>query len=145
MLGVTYQGGQLQVIIGKDLLKVYEEVLKLGYSDGGAVDEKLDVDLKGEKDFGWAGSDWLHFRCRTAYGSGTDRRRYSQGVPAADLKVYAPFADSSTYTLLSIVGNAVFYFMPILVAYGAAKKLGATPRIPWSWPVHWSLLNGRLL
>ena len=42
-------------------------------------------------------------------------------------KVYAPFADSSTYTLLSIVGNAVFYFMPILVAYGAAKKLGATP------------------
>lgn len=49
VLGVTYQGGQLQVIIGKDLLKVYEEVLKLGYSDGGAVDEKLDGDLKGEK------------------------------------------------------------------------------------------------
>ena len=53
VLGVTYQGGQLQVIIGKDLLKVY---------------------------------DWLHFCCRTAYGSGTDRRRYDQGVPAADLQ-----------------------------------------------------------
>ena len=86
VLGVTYQGGQLQVIIGKDLLKVYEEVLKLGYSDGGAVDEKLDGDLKGEKDFGWAGSDWLHIRCRTAYGSSTDRRRYDQGVPTADLQ-----------------------------------------------------------
>lgn len=36
-------GGQLQVIIGKDLLKVYEEVLKLGYSDGGAVDENWTV------------------------------------------------------------------------------------------------------
>ena len=60
-------------------------------------------------------------------------------------KVYAPFANSSTYTLLSIVGNAVFYFMPILVAYGAAKNWVRPPRIPWSWPVHWSLLNGRLL
>lgn len=43
VLGVTYQGGQLQVIIGKDLLKVYEEVLKLGYSDGGAVTKNWTV------------------------------------------------------------------------------------------------------
>lgn len=127
VLGVTYQGGQLQVIIGKDLLKVYEEVLKLGYSDGGAVDEKLDGDLKGEKiSVGQAVIGYISAAVQPMVPA-----LIGGGMIKVFLllisKVYAPFADSSTYTLLSIVGNAVFYFMPILVAYGAAKKLGATP------------------
>jgi PTS system beta-glucosides-specific IIC component len=127
VLGVTYQGGQLQVIIGKDLLKVYEEVLKLGYSDGGAVDEKLDGDLKGEKiSVGQAVIGYISAAVQPMVPA-----LIGGGMIKVFLllisKAYAPFADSSTYTLLSIVGNAVFYFMPILVAYGAAKKLGATP------------------
>ena len=127
VLGAQWKAGQLQVIIGKDLLKVYEEVLKLGYSDGGAVDEKLDGDLKGEKiSVGQAVIGYISAAVQPMVPA-----LIGGGMIKVFLllisKVYAPFADSSTYTLLSIVGNAVFYFMPILVAYGAAKKLGATP------------------
>ena len=41
--------------------------------------------------------------------------------------VWADFADTTSYTLLSGVADTAFFFMPIYVAYGAAKKLGATP------------------
>lgn len=36
------------------------------------------------------------------------------------------FASTTTNALLGWVANAPFYFMPVFVAYGAAKKLGAT-------------------
>ena len=36
------------------------------------------------------------------------------------------FGDTSTYTILSGVADAPFFFMPILAAYGAATKLGGT-------------------
>ena len=41
--------------------------------------------------------------------------------------VNSGFADSTTYTVLSGVADAAFFFMPIFVSYGAASKLGATP------------------
>lgn len=37
------------------------------------------------------------------------------------------FAKTSSYMLLSAIADAPFYFMPIMVAYGAATKLGGTP------------------
>ena len=40
---------------------------------------------------------------------------------------WAPFEDTSTYTLLSMLADVPFYFMPVFVAYGGAKKLGGTP------------------
>ena len=43
--------------------------------------------------------------------------------------VWADFADTTSYTLLSGVADTAFFFMPIYVAYGAAKKLGTTPRL----------------
>lgn len=40
---------------------------------------------------------------------------------------YPAFKDASAYTLLSQLANVPFYFMPVFVAYGVAKKLGSTP------------------
>ncbi len=37
------------------------------------------------------------------------------------------FAESQTYTLLSLAADMPFYFMPVFVAMGTAKKLGSTP------------------
>ena len=127
VLGITYQGGQLQVIIGKDLLKVYEEVLKLGYRDGGSVDENLDGDLGGKKlSVGQTVIGYISAAVQpmvpALIGGGMIKV-----LLLLISKLYAPFSATSTYTLLSIIGNAPFYFMPISVAYGAAKKLGATP------------------
>ncbi|WP_158592426.1 hypothetical protein [Lactobacillus sp. ESL0234] len=39
------------------------------------------------------------------------------------------FVKTSSYMLLSAIGDAPFYFMPIVVAYGAAPKLGGTPTL----------------
>lgn len=127
VLGVNYQGGQLQVIIGKDLLKVYDEVLKLGYADGGAVDEKLDKDLDAPKPNA--------AQRIVGYVSASVQPMVPGLIAGGMIKVFLlliskvlpSFGASTTYTLLSIVGNAPFYFMPITVAYGAAKKMGATP------------------
>lgn len=38
--------------------------------------------------------------------------------------------ENSTYVLISIIANTPFYFMPVLVAYGASKKLGCSPVLP---------------
>ncbi len=37
------------------------------------------------------------------------------------------FASTGVYRLLSIAGDAPFYFLPVFVAYDAANKLGGTP------------------
>lgn len=127
ILGVTYQGGQFQVIVGKDLLNVYEETIKLGYTDGGVIDENLDGDLM---------NDNLPIGQRIiGYISASVQPMIPALISGGMIKVFLllfsklfpAFAASGTYKLLSIVGNAPFYFMPITVAYGAARKLGATP------------------
>lgn len=127
ILGVNYQGGQLQVIIGKDLLKVYDEVLKLGYKDGGSLDENLDKDLTAPKES-------IPQRL-VGYISASVQPMVPALIAGGMIKVFLllftklfpSLSESTTYTLLSLLGNAPFYFMPITVAYGAAKKLGGTP------------------
>lgn len=125
VLGVVYQGGQLQIIMGKNLIPVYDEVLKLGFKDGGSVDENLDND--GEKES-------IPQRV-VSFVAGSVTPMLPVLIAGGMLKVFlllatmifSSFEATTTYQMLSIVSNAPFYFMPIFVAYGAAKKLGATP------------------
>ncbi len=127
VLGVTYQGGQLQVIMGKNLLPVYDAVIALGFKDGGSVDENLDEGLNEEK--GSIPQRILN------YVAGSVTPQLPALIAGGMLKVFLllaanlipEFDTTSTYTMLSIVANAPFYFMPIWVAYGASKKLGSTP------------------
>ncbi|WP_147369666.1 hypothetical protein [Lactobacillus bombicola] len=44
------------------------------------------------------------------------------------------FVKISSYMLLSAIGDAPIYFMPIVVAYGATTKLGGTPTL-FAFPV----------
>lgn len=127
VLGVIYQGGQLQIVIGKDLLKVYDKVLELGYTDGGIVAEEPGDD--GAKEKLSIGQQLIGFI--SAAVQPMIPALIAGGMIKVFLllftKVFTGFGDTTTYQLLSIVGNAPFYFMPITVAYGAAKKLGGTP------------------
>ena len=44
VLGVIYAGGQLMVVLGKNLLPVYEAVVKdFDLKEGAAINENLDV------------------------------------------------------------------------------------------------------
>lgn len=127
VMGVVYSGGQLQVILGANLLPVYDEILKQGnFSQGDIIDENLDDDTPKKKQ--GIGSIIL------GYVQASVTPLVPGLVAGGILKVilmlipyaWPAFASTTTNALLGWVANAPFYFMPVFVAYGAAKKLGAT-------------------
>ena len=128
VLGVVEAGGQTQIVLGENLINTYTEVLKQNnFEDGGAVDEAPDaVRPEGIKGYAKAVVDYI-------------AAAVSPMVPALVagglLKVvllligmaFPAFKDGTTNTVLGYVANAPFYFMPVFVAYGGAKKLNSTP------------------
>jgi len=131
VLGCIYATEQLQIVFGKEVLGVYDTVLK-EYSFENAGDAKPDAPKDKEK-------KPITVRSTADAVIGFVAGAVAPLVPGliggGMLKVllllitYAvpSFADSDTYNILSWVANAPFYFMPIFVAYGASKKLGGTP------------------
>lgn len=128
VLGVVEAGGQTQIVLGENLVNTYSAVLRQNnFEDGGAVDEAPDaVKPQGVKGYAKAVVDYI-------------AAAVSPMVPALVagglLKVvllligmaFPSFTESATNTVLGYVANAPFYFMPVFVAYGGAKKLNSTP------------------
>lgn len=130
VLGVLYQGGQLQVVMGKNLIPTYDEVIKLvGKEKAGAVIDE-NPDAPGED----APKESIPKRM-LAYVAGTVTPMIPGIIAGGMLKVFLVllehiipgFGDTSTYMLLDLLGDVPFYFIPIWVAYGASKRLGSTP------------------
>ena len=133
VLGVVSAGGQYMIILGKNLPPVFEAVQKqFNLSEGQNTSENLDADLVAEKKPLTVKSAALAV---LGYVSSSVSPMITGLVAGGMLKVVlllitlvrADFSSSATYLLLSGVADACFYFMPIFVAYGAAKKLGSTP------------------
>lgn len=132
VLGVVYAGGQYMVILGKNLLPVFEVVTKeFALQTGETVDEQLD-DLKEKEPLTFKGV----LNAVLGYVSSSVTPLIPGLIAGGMLKVVlllivtfvdANFATASSYALLSAIADAPFYFMPIIVAYGAATKLGGTP------------------
>ena len=128
VLGVVEAGGQTQIVLGENLINTYTEVLRQNnFEDGGAVDEEPEaVKPEGIKGYAKVVVDYI-------------AAAVSPMVPALVagglLKVvilligmaFPAFTESTTNTVLGYVANAPFYFMPVFVAYGGAKKLNSTP------------------
>lgn len=133
VVGVVYAGGQFMVILGKNLLPVFEACQKeFGFDAGsdngggnGAPKEKEPLTLKS------AVNNVL------GYVSAAVTPLVAGLIAGGMLKVVlllitlipgmGDFSASQTYALLNGLADAPFYFMPIFVAYGAAVKLGSTP------------------
>ena len=121
VVGVNISGGQYQVIIGNSVGNVYREMLALGglsdTQNGPAVKQKVNP-ISAALDF-IAGCMTPLF---TAIIAG--------GLIKVLLVVFGPtllglMSDTSdTYILMNALGDAPFYFLPILVAITASKKLG---------------------
>lgn len=131
VLGVIYAGGQLMVVLGKNLLPVYETVVKdFNLSEGAVVNENLDAPAEKKpltlKSAGMAALDYVSASVAPMI-TGLVAGGMLKVVLLLITLVSSTFADTSTYTLLSALADAPFYFMPIFAAYGAAKKLGGTP------------------
>ncbi|MDO4175233.1 MAG: glucose PTS transporter subunit IIA [Eubacteriales bacterium] len=127
VVGVIYSGGQYMVVLGKNLLPVFEAISKK-YS----FSESDDAPVQKEKE-----PLSVKSVANTVVGfvSASVAPLLPGLIAGGMLKVLlliitllnANFETTSTYTLLSGVADAAFYFMPIFIAYGAASRLGATP------------------
>ncbi|MFB2583106.1 beta-glucoside-specific PTS transporter subunit IIABC [Herbiconiux sp. P15] len=123
VMSAVRSGSQTQVVIGNDVVNVYNAVEKERGGKGGAADAPAGP----RKPFSWkrAGSVFMDFVVSVftplipaIAGAGIFK---SLLVGAGALGWLT--TDSESYLLLSAIPDAVFAFLPLLVAYTTAKKL----------------------
>lgn len=132
VLGVTRSGGQYQVIIGQTVDEVYETVRqKIGNDPQSGSNDRESEKSKEKLTLKKIGNNILNGLA----GSLTPlipvliAASMFKMVPA----VFGPAMfglmseTGDLFKLLTFVGDAGFYFFPILVGYTASKKFGATP------------------
>ncbi|PAF22123.1 PTS beta-glucoside transporter subunit EIIBCA [Terribacillus saccharophilus] len=120
--GTMKKGGQYQVIIGSNVISVYEEIekqtnFKIPDSTANDVQQKRNWTLKG----------MLNSLLDFLVGCLTPAIPVVIGFGMLKLVniliSLAGFEDTSTYNLLDIIGDTGFYFIPLVIAYTASKKL----------------------
>lgn len=128
VLGVA-MGGQFQIIIGNDVVEVYDEILKLGVgtggSEGSAEGSAAGAGAAGKFDMKRFGRVALEFIIGVfqplvpAIAGG--------GVLKAMLSLFSMLgwmdSKSAVYTIFLAIGDAPLYFLPLLVAATASKRL----------------------
>lgn len=134
VLSVISAPGQLQVVIGNNVDKVYDELCAMGgFEKQKPIDENLD---KRKREPGVKGF------CKWFFGGILDGVSGCV-VPLIPLLMVAGLLkmipvlfggtlgwlspESDVYKLLTFTGDAGLYFLPIAVGYTGAKKFGCTP------------------
>lgn len=127
VMGVV-DGKQVQVVVGGEVVPAYNEIMK-NYSFGSGTDapaapkQKEKLTAKGIWD---ALMDYI---------SGTMVQIIPLFIGCGLVNcilsvakiVFGVDSSTATYQVLNAIANAPFYFLPILVGFAAAKKLGANP------------------
>lgn len=129
VLGAQFSGEQFQIIIGQHVSEVYPEFCSIaGLGQAAAIDENLDN--KEPFDIKKVPAKVLDYISGSIapilpimMGSGFFKMFYAILGPDL-LNVMAN--EAPLMQTLYIVGNAGFYFMPLFVAWGAAKKLNTS-------------------
>lgn len=127
VVGTQWSGDQLQIIIGQAVGDAYDLICeKHGFQKSETIQENLD---EGNK----------KFSISTVFDviTGSIIPLIPIFMASGLLKVIMVLAnlvgilpaDSSTYLVLGYASDAALYFMPILVAYTAAKKLKTDPSL----------------
>lgn len=128
VLGAQFSGGQFQIIIGQHVSEVYPEFCSMaGIGAAAAIDENLDREPFDIKKVPSKMLDYISGSIAPVLpimmGAGFFKMFYAILGPDM-LNVMAN--ESSLMQTLYIVGNAGFYFMPVFIAWGAAKKLNTS-------------------
>lgn len=132
VLGIVYKGDELQIILGKNLIPIYNEAVTSFEGKKGSVPDDLQNIPANEPE---KKKITQLFETVIAFVSASVTPMIPGLVAGGMLKVFlllitlafSSFEATQTYTLLSMLADIPFYFMPVFVAYGASKKLGATP------------------
>lgn len=123
VLSVVESGGQFQVVIGNTVGDVYKEIMKL--TNLGDKKKEINEEVKDKSSIGHKALDLI---------SGIFAPILSILASVSILKgllaifVYLNYISTSsgTYQILHAVEDSALYFMPILIAFTAAKKFGAS-------------------
>ena len=124
VISVVNKGGQFQVIIGNEVQSAYRAILnKLGNK----TSSNKESDTKKEKqglvsEFISVISTTFTPMIPAITGAGMIKALLAILTLTGILS-----SDSHTYALLNTISDAAFYFMPILLAYGAAIKFECNP------------------
>jgi beta-glucoside PTS system EIICBA component len=132
VMGVVNRGKEIQLIIGTEVGSVYNEFVTHGnFVEGGKKNEQLDDpnelnNQKTKKNILASIVDFI---------SGTFVPilpiLVAAGLVSAVLNIAVTFfglsAKGGTYTVLTAINNAGFYFLPIFLGYSAARKIGINP------------------
>ncbi|WP_308889157.1 PTS cellobiose/arbutin/salicin transporter subunit IIBC [Weissella confusa] len=124
VMGLVKQGGQYQIIIGNNVAAAYKGILALGVDGGATVDASEQPKQKWTlKRVGMTILDAI---------IGTMTPLIPAIIGGSMVKLLAMLLlmtgvvgeTNSTYVLLNTIGDAAFFFLPILVAVSASKKFG---------------------
>ena len=129
VIGAVYAGEQVQVVMGQHLLDTYKEVISQNhFAETEAIDEQLD-DIPEKKGIKGVADKILGYivACVSPLVPAMIAGGMMKVVLLLIGKVVPTFSASDTNMVLGWIADAPFYFMPIIVAYGGAKKLKATP------------------
>lgn len=121
--GIVTKNGQFQIIIGTDVSNVCDELKKMGnFSDSGTGEEE-------EK----KGPVAAFFGTLTAIFTPVIPALAGSGMIKALLALLVAFkvveAGSATYQMFTAFGDALFYFLPFILAVSAAKRFKCSPYI----------------
>lgn len=129
VLGVARQSGQYQVIIGNEVTACYDEFMKLGgFSTNSGNSKELPARrqlspkaiLNGMID---AISGSIAPILPMIIGCGMVR------LTATILQLLGVPDSTPTFQLIQIIGDAGFYFLPVILAASAAGKFGCSPAL----------------
>ncbi|MDE6107692.1 MAG: PTS transporter subunit EIIB [Oscillospiraceae bacterium] len=127
VIGVMQAGGQYQIIIGQNVDKVYEYVCALGnFKREKTVDEVLDQGLLDQK---WTVKRVVNNVLNYIVSSMTPVINILMGVALWNVvgTLLSQFnvvpADHPLVTTCTMIFNALMYYIPIYIGYGAAKSL----------------------
>ena len=118
VLGVSVNGGQYQIIIGNTVPKVYAAIMD-------QLDLKENSEGEGKKQKRKIGEVIMEFT--SAVFSPILPALIGAGLINALLSLAVLLGlnnDSNIYYFISIIGNAPLYFIPVLLAYTASKRVG---------------------
>lgn len=127
VISVVVAGGQFQVVCGNKVTKIYDAAVELL---GGEVGEaEADVEIPEEKqNLGHVILQKIS-EIFTPLVPAIAAAGLIKGLLAAAAKVPGFDTANSTYIIMNTASNVIFYFMPIFLAYTAAKALKCSPVI----------------
>ncbi|MEK3685033.1 beta-glucoside-specific PTS transporter subunit IIABC [Paenibacillus sp. FSL R10-2736] len=123
IISVVESGGEFQVVIGSHVSEVYKELPAIGAVKASGAKADSNKEKWSARIFGIISGTFTPL-LSALIGS---------GLVKAMLVVFTSLGwmstESGAYHIWSAAGNAVFYFMPVLVAITLALKLGANPYV----------------